>query len=128
MTATAEPAAFPVTMQRRGWVLAGLMLLYPLDAFLAWRATRDHPVAAREAQAPSSGIQFDLRTTPLHCGPLGWAGAWAFLLGVGWALVAGGLSLYYRLTNKSLATSSVRALVAVVLGAAIVVGTIILEA
>jgi hypothetical protein len=113
-----------------GWVLAGLMLLYPVDTFLAMRATREQFAAgraAREAQAPSSGIQFDLRTPPLHCGPLGWAGAWAFMIGVVWVLVAGGLSLYYRLTKKAIARSSRRAFLVVAAGVATVVGTLILE-
>jgi hypothetical protein len=110
-------------MRRVGWILTGLMLLYPVDAILSERATRQLLAAERAAQQarpPTSGMQFDLRTSGIHCGPLGWAGAWAFLLGVVWALVANGLWLHYRLDGRSLATSSRYALVVVVAGVAVV--------
>src|SRR5437870_1120874 len=115
MTAS-EPASFPTAMRRAGWVLASLMALYPIDAFVEERAMRQLIAAERAAHPPqpaSSGMQFELRTSTIHCGPLGWLGSWAFILGAVWVLVAGSLWLHYRLTARRLDTASRRAFAAV---------------
>ena len=128
---TAEPAVFPRGARRMGWVLAGLMLLYPIDAILAERASRQVLAKQRAEQLAKpvgSGMQFDVRTMSIHCGPLGWAGAWAFLLGSVWALVAGSLWFYYRLNGRILGDSSRRAFLVVLSGVAMVVGVLTIQA
>jgi hypothetical protein len=125
-----ESASFPAGMRRMGWVLAALMLLYPIDYYLAKRATYQMIAADRAAQrsAPaSSGMQFDLRTATIHCGPVGWAGSWAFLIGAVWTLVASSLWIHYRLTSQRLTASSRRAFLVTAAGVAIVLAFMMIE-
>jgi hypothetical protein len=120
-------------MRRMGWIVAVTMLLYPLDYFLAKRefermiAAERAARAARQPEPATSGMQFDLRT-PVHCGPIGWAGSWAFLIGSVWVLVAGGLWLYYRLTTRHLGASSGRAFLVTATAVAIVLAFMLIEA
>ncbi len=127
---TGELASLPKGMCVMGWVLASLMMLYPVDTILAARAIRQIVAAERaeqQASPPTSGMHFDLRTPATHCGPLGWAGAWGFILGVVWMCVAGALWLYYRLTGRMLAKRSRRAFIIVTCGVAIVFGSLLAE-
>ena len=55
------------------------------------------------------------------------AGGWAGALGVVWTIVAGGLWLYYWLTNRALATWSRRVFVVVACGVVAVLGLFWLE-
>ena len=130
MPTMADFASFPAGMRRMGWVLATLMLLYPIDYYLAKRATYQMSAAERAARpsAPaSSGMQFDLRTATIHCGPVGWAGSWAFLIGGVWTLVASGLWVNYRLANQRLAASSRSAFLVTAAGVAIVLAFMMIE-
>jgi hypothetical protein len=130
MATTADSVSFPANMRRVGWILASLMLLYPIDTFMAQRAVRQQVAAeleAQRAQAPSSGVRFELNTGTLHCGPVGWAGAWAWAFGAVWTIVAGGLWLYYWLTKRALATSSRHAFIVVACGVVAVLGVLLLE-
>jgi hypothetical protein len=127
---TGEPATFPKGMRVTGWVLASLMILYPVDAVLTARAFRQLRAAERVVHRPSvptSGMQFDLRTPATHCGPLGWAGAWGFMLGTIWAIVAGGLWLYYRINGRGLTASSRRTFYVVACLVAAVLGVVVME-
>ena len=131
MTATAEAAHFSGAMRRIGWLLTAMMLLYPVDSVLSKRQM-DRMIAAERAARPpepaSSGTQFDLDPGPYHCGPLGWAGAWAFLIGSLWVLTAGSLWLKHRQAARPLDALSRRAFVVTASGVIAVFVFILLEA
>lgn len=120
---THDAAAFPKPMVIAGWMLAGTMLLYPIEAVPAWlEARRALEAASTPVIAPTGGLQFDLRTAIIHCGPVGWAGSVAAFLGVAWVAIAGGLWLYHRSRGYTLVRSSKTALAAVLAGVVVVFG------
>jgi hypothetical protein len=126
----ADLAAFPTGMRRTGWVLTVLMLLYPIDTFVAQRAIQQQMAldrASRQTEVDSTVVHFDLRNAAIHCGPVGWAGGWAFLIGCVWVFVSGGLWIYYRLTKRRLGESSRRAFLATVGGVIVVIAVMIFE-
>lgn len=106
-----------------GWLLTATMLLYPIEAVPAWLETkRAIESASPSTAAQAGGLQFDLRTAIVHCGPLGWAGGVAGFIGAVWVAVAAGLWVYYRSRGRTLLRSSRAAFIAVLGGVALVFG------
>jgi hypothetical protein len=112
-------------MRAIGFALAATMILYPVDAMRALRELRDVIETERTSPplASAGGMKFDLRTSVVHCGLIGWAGRMASLVGSVWVLVASGLWIHYRLRRKALASSSRATFFAVVAGVFIVQAT-----
>ena len=118
-------------MRRMGWLLTATMLLYPVDYALTKRLI-DRMIAAERAARPpepaSSGMQFDLHSGPHHCGPLGWAGTWAFLIGSLWVLTAGSLWIKYRQSARPLDAQSRRVFLVTASGVVTVLAFMLIEA
>jgi hypothetical protein len=84
---TSESSDLPRFMRALGWGLAGLTLLYPWEAVYAWHQV--HDLLATETQSVLQGAgAFDLRTSTIHCGPLGWLGGVATFVSLIWLLAA----------------------------------------
>ena len=114
MTASLSPA-----MRRVGWVLATGMLLYPIDTALAWWTVPE----LRAAEPGSVGLQM----MTIHCGPLGWAGAWASLLGLLWLAVAIPRSIAGRHVGNRFAGATWRVLLAVGAGLLLVASAVLFD-
>lgn len=111
-------------MRAIGFALAATMMLYPFEAIWVVQQLRDVIEAERTPLPPSvpatNGMQFDMRTSIVHCGLVGWAGGLAFLLGIVWGFVASALWVHYRLRQRALARTSRLAFVAVLVGVLVV--------
>jgi hypothetical protein len=99
-------------VRRAGWVLAITMLLYPVDMAHSWWVLRPFRAAEPPAVA-TSGMQFELRSMAIHCGPVGWVGAWAWLFGLVWLAVSGALCLARHRSDGRMEPSTRRVLLSV---------------
>jgi hypothetical protein len=112
-------------MRRTGWFLAVIMLLYPVDSAHSWWLLRQHRLV--ELQPPTSGMQFDLGRMVIHCGPVGWAGAWACLLGLLWLSVALGLCFAHYRKGEGFEPATRNVLLGVLASLSIVFGVAVIE-
>ncbi len=117
----------PTVVRRLGWALAVGMLLYPVDTVLARHAMSELAMPIQPTISTAAGMQMDLRSMAIHCGPLGWAGAWSMLLGLVWLAVALSLSLWRTRGGKRLGGATSRAMIAILAGLVVVVGTMAVE-
>jgi len=107
-------ARYPVLLRAVGWLLAGMMWCYPVDAFRAWWVLRRYePVRPRVPASVSGGYLLDLQLGVTHAGLLGWLGGLACILGSVWLLVAGLLWIGYRVVSERLDPASLAVLLAV---------------
>jgi hypothetical protein len=106
------------------------MLLYPIDTALAWWVTVRELDRQRDVEIviPSgSGVQMDLRHMAIHCGPIGWAGAWSWVLGILWMICGSALCLVRSRGGRRVEAQTSRSLVAVLSGILIVLAAVGLE-
>jgi hypothetical protein len=109
-----QPAEYPVLLRVTGWLLAGLMWCYPIDAFRTWWTLRQYePVSPRVSAGVHAGYLIDLQLGVTHAGLIGWMGALACVLGLVWLVAAGSIWARYRARSRRLNRASLAALLAV---------------
>ena len=115
MTRPSESTRYPVTLRGLGWLLAGAMWCYPIDAFHTWWIVRQyHRMRPQAPESGTQGISFDLGLGVAHTGLVGWLGTLACFLGLAWLAVAGAMWVRSRLGGGRLDRSSRLVFIAVV--------------
>jgi len=107
MAGTHESVRYPVLLRALGWLLAGVMWAYPVDAFRTWWRLRPYErITPATPTSVPGGYLLDLQLGVTHAGLLGWLGALACTCGLGWLIVAGSMWVSYRVKAKHLDRSS----------------------
>jgi hypothetical protein len=114
MSRQKESARYPGLLRGLGWLLAGVMWAYPIDAFYTWWIVRQYERMMPQVPASGSpGFVVDLGLGVAHTGIVGWLGSLACFFGLVWLAVAGTAWIKSRLGGRRLDRSSRLVLVAV---------------